>query len=146
MVECGTEQCRYDLFVCIVVNGKVEVIMGVLGDDIVIAGKLRAKVKAVIRGYAARAFPEGEIPVDEENASHVPSGEIHHCDCQNVDSGIETISEKQDVCVISRRDRKRAEVIDANGDPEPVWQGHRDDGPSDRLPRGFPCMTLQAVA
>ena len=45
-----------------------------------------------------------------------------------------------------RRDRERAEVIDAGGTAGPLRQGHRDDGPTDRQPRGFPYLTLQAVA
>ena len=64
----------------------------------------------------------------------------------HVGSAAETISEEQDVSVASRRDRKGAEVIDANGNARPFGQWHRDDGPPDRQPRGFPCLTLQALA
>ena len=39
-----------------------------------------------------------------------------------------------------------AEVIDDDGNAGPFRQGHRDDGPTDRQPRVFSCLTLQAAA
>ena len=71
------------------------------------------------------------------------SSELGCNDCEHVGSAAETIGEEQDLCVISRRERERAEVTDADGNAR---QGHRDDGLTNRHPRGFPCSTLQAVA
>ena len=56
------------------------------------------------------------------------------------------MTEEQDVGVTSRRDREGAEAIDADGNVGPFGQRRRGDGPTDRQPRGFPCLTLQAVA
>ena len=36
--------------------------------------------------------------------------------------------------------------MDADRNTGPFKQRHRDDGPTDRRPRGFPCLTLQSVA
>ena len=47
------------------------------------------------------------------------------------------ISKKQGVGTTSSRHRERAEVVDADGDAGPSWQGRRDGGPPDRLPRRF---------
>ena len=101
--------------------------------------KLAAEVEAVVREGSARASPYENIPVDE-NASRAPSGELSRYDCQQVGSTAETISEKQDVGITARRYRERAEVVDADGDAGSFWQGHRDGGPPDRLPRFFPCF------
>ena len=48
--------------------------------------------------------------------------------------------------ITSGRHRERAEVVDADGYAGSFWQGQRDGGPPDRLPRRFACSTLQAVA
>ena len=48
--------------------------------------------------------------------------------------------------MISRHDRNGAEVVDADDKARPLWQRDRDDWPTDLQPRGFPCLTLQAVA
>ena len=50
------------------------------------------------------------------------------------------------VGVTSARDRKGADVVNANGNTRPFGQGDRDDGPPDRHARGYPCLTLEAVA
>ena len=97
----------------------------------------------MVREYAARASPEGDVPV--ENVSRALGCKFGGSDCVHVDSAAETIGEEQDVDVSPRRDRKGVEVIDANGNVRPFGQGHRDDGPSDRQPRGFSCLTLQAM-
>ena len=57
----------------------------------------------------------------------------------------ETIREEQDAGVTSRRDRQGGEIIDADGYAGAFGQGHRDDGPPDRQPRGFLCLAFQAV-
>ena len=44
----------------------------------------------------------------------------------------ETISGEQDVGNTSRCDRNMIEVMDANANAGPFWQGHRQDGPTDR--------------
>ena len=107
--------------------------------------KLGADLEAVVRDIVAWASPEGDIPVDG-NASRAPSGELSRCDCEHVGSAAEAMSEKQGVGIASRRHRERAEVFDADGDAGPFWQGRRDGGPPDRLPRRFRCLALQAVA
>ena len=44
------------------------------------------------------------------------------------------------------RDRKGANVIDANGNARPFGEGHRDDMPPYRQPRGLPRLAVEAVA
>ena len=56
------------------------------------------------------------------------------------------IGEEEYVYVISTRHRDGAEGIDADGNAGSFGQRHRDDGPPDRQPRGFPCLAFQAVA
>ena len=88
---------------------------------------------------------EGNVPVDD-NDSHAFSCKLGSSDCKHVSSAAETTDEEQDVGVTSRRDREGVKVIDADGNAAPFKQGTRDDGPTDRQPRGFPCLTLQSVA
>ena len=64
----------------------------------------------------------------------------------HVGSAAETLGEEQDIAASSGRDREGAEVIDADGNAGLVGQGHRDNGPPDHQPRGFPCLEFQAVA
>ena len=72
--------------------------------------------------------------------------ELGCSDCEHVGSATETIGEEQGVGVTSRCDREGGEIIDADCNAGPFGQGHRDDGPTDRQPRGFPSLTAQAVA
>ena len=82
--------------------------------------KLGEELDTVVRENAARASPEGSIPVGE-NGSRALSGELCRCDGVHVGSVAETLSEKQDVGISSRRHRERAEVVDADGDAGPCW-------------------------
>ena len=88
---------------------------------------------------------EGNVPV-HENASRALGCKFGGNDRVHIGSAAETIGEEQDVGVALRRDREGAEVKDADGNAGSYGQGHRDDGLPDRQPRGFPCLTLQAVA
>ena len=106
--------------------------------------KLGAELEAVIREDAARTTPEGNIPVDE-NVGRALIGERCRSNGVHVGSAAETISESQDVGISPRRHWERAEIVNADGDAGPFWEGQRDDGPPDRLPRRFPCSALQAV-
>ena len=106
--------------------------------------KLRAKLEAVVREYVARASPEGNAPVDG-NVRRALSCELGCNDCGRVGSAAETVSEEQYVGVTSRRYREEGGIIDVYNSAGPFRQGHRDDGPTDRQPRGFPLMTLQLV-
>ena len=92
-----------------------------------------------------RASPEGNIAVDD-NVSRAPSCKFGYSGCEHVGWAAVTIGEEQDVGVTSRRDREGPEAIDAEGNTGPFRQGHRDDGPTDRQPRGFPCLVLQVGA
>ena len=67
------------------------------------------------------------------------------CDCEHVGSGAKAISEKQDEGFTWRKYRERAEVVDADGDAGPFWQGQHDGGPPARLPPRFPFLALQTV-
>lgn len=91
-----------------------------------------------------RASPEGNASVDKDARralSYKRGGSI----CKHVSPAAKTISEDKDVGVTSRRDRKRAEEIDADGDAGALGQGHRNDEPEGRQPRDFPCLTYQAL-
>ena len=76
--------------------------------------KLGAQPETVVRGYAARASPEGNTPVDE-NVSHALSCKFGCSDCDHVGLTAETTIEEQDRLVTSKRDRKGTQVIDADG-------------------------------
>ena len=80
--------------------------------------KLRAKLEAVVREYAARAPPEENVPLDE-NVSRALGCKFGGGDRVHVGSAAETISEERDVGFISRCDRKGSDVIDANGNARP---------------------------
>ena len=54
----------------------------------------------------------------------------------------ETAGDEHDVNVASRRDRKRAEVVDTDGDARTFRERHGDDWPSDSQSRGFRCLEL----
>ena len=97
----------------------------------------------MVRGHPQRGIPG--IPVDE-NVNRALGCIFGGSDSVHVGSAAETIAEEQDEGVTSRRDRVGAEVLDADGTAGPLGQGHRDDGPTDRQPRVFPCLKLQAVA
>ena len=75
--------------------------------------KLEAKLKAVVREYAARASPEGE------NVGRALGCKFGNSDRVRVGSEAETIGEEQDVAVASTRDRQGGEVIDADDNAGP---------------------------
>ena len=58
----------------------------------------------------------------------------------------ETMGDQQDVGVASRRDRKRARLVDTDGDARTFRERHGDDWPTKSQPRGFLRLALQAVA
>ena len=66
--------------------------------------KLRAKLEAVVREYAPRASPEGNIPVDE-NVSRALGCKFGGSDGEHVGSAAETTGEEQYAGVTSRRYR-----------------------------------------
>ena len=104
--------------------------------------KLRAKLEAVVREYAARAPPEENVPLDE-NVSRALGCKFGGGDRVHVGSAAKMIGEEQDIGVTLRRDWEGAEVVDADEQCRALWA---DDGRPDRQPRGFPCLTLQAMA
>ena len=67
---------------------------------------LGAELEAVVRAYAARASPEGNIPVDE-NVSRALTGKRCHCDGGNASSAAEPISENQDASPGEGRSSRR---------------------------------------
>ena len=79
---------------------------------------LFAKLETVVREFAARASPEGDVPVDED-VSRALSCKFGCSEYGHVGSAAETIGEEQGVGVSSRRDREGAEVIDADGNAGP---------------------------
>ena len=103
--------------------------------------KLRAKLEAVVREYAARAPPEENVPLDE-NVSRALGCKFGGGDRVHVGSAAKMIGEEQDIGVTLRRDWEGAEVVDADEQCRALWA---DDGRPDRQPRGFPCLALQAM-
>ena len=81
-----------------------------------------------------RGHPQMVGVLVDKNVRRALGCKFGSSDRVHVGSAAETISEEQDVSVSSRRDRKGAEVIDANGNALPFGQGHRDDGPTNREP------------
>ena len=89
-------------------------------------------------------FPEGSVPIDD-NVSRTLGGKIIGRDRVHIGSAAEVIGEEPHVGVTSRRDRKGVEVLDADDIARSFGQGHQDDGPPNRQPRVFPCLTRHAV-
>ena len=81
-----------------------------------------------------------------EADEHTLSGKLSGSDGEHIGPTTETIGDQQDVAVASRRDRKRAEVVDTDGDARTFQERHGDDWPTESQPRGFPRLELQAVA
>ena len=73
-------------------------------------------------------------------------GELRGDDGKHIRPTTETVGEKQDAAVASRRGRKRTEIVDADGDAGTFRQRHGGDRPSDSQPWGFPRMAIQIVA
>ena len=82
----------------------------------------------------------------DQNVGRALNGELGGSNGKQIDPTTETVGDEQDVDVASRRDRKRAEVVDTDGDARTFRERHGDDWPSDRQPRGFPRLALQAMA
>ena len=78
-------------------------------------------MEAVVRVYAARSFPEGDVPVDE-NVCRAVGGKFGSSDRVHVGSAAETVGEEQDVDVASGCHRRGADVTDANGNARPFRQ------------------------
>ena len=74
------------------------------------------------------------------------SGKLGGIDGEQIVPSTETIIDQQDVGVALRCDRKRAEVADTDGNARTFREKHGDDWPTDRQPRGFPRLALQALA
>ena len=73
-------------------------------------------------------------------------GKLSGSDGEHIGPTIKTICDQQDVGVASRRDRKRAKVVDNDGDTRTFRERHGGDWPTDSQPRGFPRLAFQAVA
>ena len=73
-------------------------------------------------------------------------GKLSGSDGEHIGPTIKTICDQQDVGVASRRDRKRAKVVDIDGDTRTFRERRGDDWPTDNQPRSFPRLALQAVA
>ena len=82
----------------------------------------------------------------DQDIGRTLSGKLSGSDGEHIDPTTETSGNEQDVAVASRRDRKRAEVVDTDGDTRTFRERHGDDWPTDSQPRGFPRLALQAVA
>ena len=91
--------------------------------------------------YGAWAPPERNVLVDQ-NVGGALSGELWGSDGEHIGPTTETVGDEQDAGVASRRDRKRAEVVDADGDARTFLHRHEDDRPSDSQSWGFPCLAL----
>ena len=81
-----------------------------------------------------------------ENVGRTLSDELGGSDGDHIGPTTETVGDEQDVGVASRRDRKRAEVVDTDGDARTLRERHGHDWPMDSRPWEFPRLTLQAVA
>ena len=94
----------------------------------------------MVRGHPHR----GEVFVDK-NVGRAVSGELGGSDGENIGPTTETVGDQQDVSVASRRDRRRAEVVDTDGCARTFRERHGDDWPKNIQSRGFPRLALQTV-
>ena len=81
-----------------------------------------------------------------QNVGGTLSGELGGSGSEHTGSKTGTVGDRQDVGVASRRDLKRAEVIDTDGDARTFRESDGDDGQTDSQPCGLPGLALQAVA
>ena len=81
-----------------------------------------------------------------QNVGCALSGEVCGSDGKQIGPTTETVSDERDAGVASRRDQKRAKVVDNDGDARTVRERHRGDWPPESQWWGFPCLALQAVA
>ena len=82
----------------------------------------------------------------DQNVGRALSGELGGSDGELIGPKTETVGDEQYVGVASRRDRKRAEVVDTDGDARTFRERYGDDWPSDNQSRFFLRLALQAVA
>ena len=81
----------------------------------------------------------------DQNVGRALSGELSGGEGEHIGPTTETVGNEQDVVVALRRDRKRAEVVETDGDARTFRERNGDDWPSDSQPWGFPRLALQAV-
>ena len=81
----------------------------------------------------------------DENVGRALSGELGGSDGELIGPTTETVGDEQDVGVASRRDRKRAELVDTDGDARTFRERHGDDWPSYSQSWVLPRLALQAV-
>ena len=82
----------------------------------------------------------------DQNVGRALSGELGGSDGELIGPMTETVDDEQDVGVASPCDRKRADVVETDGDARTFRERHRDDWPADSQSWGFPRLSLQAVA
>ena len=82
----------------------------------------------------------------DQDIGRTLSGKLSGSDGEHIGPTTETIGDQQDIGVASRRDRKRTEVVDTDGDTRAFRERHGVDWPTDSQPRGVPRVALQAVA
>ena len=93
-----------------------------------------------------RGHPHKGMYFVDQDIGRALCGTLSGSDGEHIGPTTETIGDQQDVGVASRRDRKRAEVVDTDGDTRTFREKHGDDWPTDSQPRGFTRLALQAVA
>ena len=82
----------------------------------------------------------------DQDIGRTLSGKLSGSDGEHIGPTTETICDQQVVGVASRRDRKRAEVVNTDSDTRTFRERHGDDWPTDSQPRCFPRLALQTVA
>ena len=82
----------------------------------------------------------------DQDIGRTLSGKLSGSDGEHIGPTTETIGDKQDVGVASRRDRKGIEVVDTDGDTRTFRERHGDDWPTDSQPRCFARLAHQTVA
>ena len=97
--------------------------------------------ESMVRGHHHR----GNYGFDQ-NVDRTLSGELGGSDGEHIGPTTETVCDEQDVGVALRRYRKRADVVDTDGDARTFRDRHGDDWPTDSQSRFFSRLALQAVA
>ena len=72
----------------------------------------------------------------DQDIGRTLSGKLSGSDGEHIDPTTETSGNEQDVAVASRRDRKRAEVVDTDGDTRTLRETHEMTGQR-TVSRGF---------
>ena len=92
----------------------------------------RPSSESMVRGHPLKG-----MDFVDQDIGRTLSGKLSGSDGEHVGLTTETIGDQQDVGIASRRDRKRAKIVDTDGDTRTFQERHGDDWPIGQSAAGF---------